>query len=72
MLKMVTSALQSERARLRTFLLTLPIVSWLYPSAKLFTHCTSESIELEFSLKILILRSLSKIEVEEVEVRTVR
>ena len=52
---MVTSSLQAEHfVHLRTFLLTLLIVSWQYPSAKLFTDCTSESIELGFSLKIMI------------------
>ena len=51
-LKMVAS--RQSVARLRTFLLTLLIVSRLYPSGKLFAHCTSESIELGFSLKIII------------------
>ena len=52
---MVSSSLQAEHfVHLRTFLLTLLIVSWQYPSAKLFTDCTSESIELGFSLKIMI------------------
>ena len=38
-------------ARLMTFLLTFLIVSLLYPSAKLVTHCTRESTESGFSLK---------------------
>ena len=67
---MVTSS--QSVVRLRTFMLILLIVSWLFPLPKLFTLCTSESNELGFSLKILILRSCLKIEVEEVEVRTVR
>ena len=37
-----------------TFMLTLLIVSLQYPSAKIFTHCTSEYIEFGFSLKIMI------------------
>ena len=37
-------------ARLKTFMLTLLIVSWLYHSARLFTHCTIELVELGFFL----------------------
>ena len=45
------SASRQSVARLRTFLLTLLIVSLQYPSVKLVTHCTRESIESGFSLK---------------------
>ena len=53
-MKMATPASRESVGRLRTFLVSLLIVSWLYPSAKLFTYCTSESIEFGFSLKIMI------------------
>ena len=60
---MVTSSLQAEHfVHLRTFLLTLLIVSWQYPSAKFFTDCTSESIELGFSLKIMIFHFVALID----------
>ena len=61
--------------RLRTFLRTLLIVSLLYLSAKLFTHCTRltrESIEFLFFIENLTLSNQPKMKVEGIEVRTVR
>ena len=48
---MATPSSTQSVARLTTFLLILLIVSWLYPSAKLFTYWTSELFDLGFSLK---------------------
>ena len=50
LLEMTPSNLKTERRTLENILATFFIVSWLYPSAKVWTHCMRDSMEYSFSI----------------------